>query len=156
MNYLLNLPSYPFIIIAALITVLVPLYIYRLKAYRHFRQIIETELKGVWPKTFLLVDEINIKIRGSLKEIEPASIEVRRFISFYRKRAFDTAMENYRNTCKTIDWNDHVTYNMFPSMRKAGDSQSYQADRGGRGKCYNNQKGSMRRIIVDGHSDNFN
>lgn len=71
MNYLFNFPSYPFIIIAALITVLGSLYIYRLKAYRRFRQVVETELKGVWPKTFLLVDEINVKIRGSLKEIEP-------------------------------------------------------------------------------------
>lgn len=121
MNYLFNLPSYPFIIIAALITVLGSLYIYRLKAYRYFRQIIETELKGVWPKTFLLVDEVNIKIRGSLKEIEPASIEVRRFISFHRKRTFDITMEKYRDACKTINWNNHVTYEMYPSMRKHGD-----------------------------------
>jgi len=116
MNYFLNLPSYPFIIIAALIGVWGSLYLYRQRAYRHFRQIVETGLKGVWPTTYLSPDEVNAKIRQSLKEIEIAGIEVRRFISFYRKRAFDTALKNYCDICKTIDWNDHVTYNMFPSM----------------------------------------
>jgi hypothetical protein len=30
-------------------------------------------------------------------------------------------MEKYRNACKTINWNNHVTYEMFPSMRKPND-----------------------------------
>ncbi len=121
MDYFVNLPVVPFIIISALIGVLGTLYIYRLKACRHFRRVVETELKGVWPTTYLSPDEVNVKIRQSRKEIETASLEVKRFVSFHRKRAFNTAVENYCNACKTINWNGHVAYEMFPSMRKSGD-----------------------------------
>ncbi len=121
MDYFINLPVGAFTIIAALIGVLGALYLYRLKTYKHFRQVIETELKGIWPITLLTPNEVNAKIWQSPKEINSASVEVRHFISFHRRRAFDTAMEKYRNACKTIDWNAHVAYEMYPSMRKTGD-----------------------------------
>ncbi len=117
MNYLPNFPMYPFAIIAALIGALVTLYVFRLKAARHFRQIIYTELKGLYPEPRIMAGEANAQIRQSIIEIESASAEFRRFVSFYRKSTFDVAVKKYCETAKNTDWNKHTQKDWFPSMK---------------------------------------
>jgi hypothetical protein len=115
-EFIYSLPTWPFTIIAALIAMLVALYIFRLKAARHFRLIIYTELKGIYPEPRITADQANAQIRQSIKEIESASSEFKRFVTFYRKRAFDATVRKYCKTAKEIDWNKHTQRGWFPSM----------------------------------------
>lgn len=117
MNYLPEFPSYPFVIVAALISVLGVLYVFRLKASSRFRQVIFTELKGIYPEPRITADQANTQIRQSIKEIESASTEFKRFVTFYRKSSFDRAVQKYCKTAKNTDWNIHATKDWFPSMK---------------------------------------
>jgi hypothetical protein len=117
MDYIPNLPMYPFAIVTALIGALVALYVFRLKASRHFRQVIFSELKGIYPEPRITADQANAQIRQSIKEIESASAEFKRFVSFYRKISFDRAVQKYCKTAKDIDWSKHTSKDWFPSMK---------------------------------------
>jgi hypothetical protein len=110
MTYIPDLPMYPFTIIAALIGVLGILYIFRLKAGRHFRQIVLSELKGIYPEPRITVEQSNTQIRQSIKEIESASAEYRRFVSFYRKSSFDVAVQEYCKTARETNWQNTLDF----------------------------------------------
>ena len=81
------------------------------KASHEFRAAVLAELKGVYPIPRYLDIEVCGKFSQSIPKIESAAAEYRQFIPTDSKKAFNTALQDYREHCSRIRWESCVTYN---------------------------------------------
>lgn len=126
MDYLKELPIWPFTIVAALIGVLGAIIAQHISRYHTaavtFRNTIHVSLKGIYPaiELHLSSDEINAQILQSIPNIQLAVNEFSTFVPFHRKSGFNNAAQNYYKTARNTDWNIQHANQMFPSMKKNG------------------------------------
>ena len=80
-------------------------------ASREFRDTILAELKGVYPIPRYLDKEVCSRFSESIPNIESAASDYRQFIPAESQKAFDAALQNYREHCSRIRWESCVSYN---------------------------------------------
>ena len=86
-----------------------------------FREKVLDELKGLYPiPRFLEAEEI-IKFSESIPGIESASFELSHFLPSENRDAFDNALKNYCEHCKTITWSSCVMFKVLPGRNKPED-----------------------------------
>jgi hypothetical protein len=89
------------------------------QAATSFRSRVLAELKGLYPVTQYWDIQTFPRFSKSITEIESAAAEFR--FSVTRKRAFDTAVQEYCNHCKKTSWDECAAWTMYPAMRKEGE-----------------------------------
>lgn len=122
MDYIKDLPIWPFTIIAALLTILGAIQIQRTNSSRAaastFCNEVFNALKGIYPSLSIYVapDEINKRILQSIPQIITAATAFGYHLPFYRKSTFNKTTQNYIEIARNTDWNSHIAWLMFPDM----------------------------------------
>ena len=94
-----------------------------------FRRKVLAELEGLYPATQHWPENIYPRFSSSIVKIENIATEFRYFIPFYRKRAFDTALKDYRDYCNKTTWDEMFAYNLWPDFPEKMESPRSQFER---------------------------
>ena len=119
MDYLSELPSWPFTIIAALVAILGAFQVQRFISFRtaaeKFRKVVHESLVGIYPSTAFYIGaaEKNRITQTSINHINSAGSEFSHYISIFRKSRFTKTLAKYCETARQIDWQSDAAFNMY-------------------------------------------
>jgi hypothetical protein len=83
-----------------------------------FRNIILSELKGLYPVNDYWDKSIFPRFKQSIAKIESAATEFQFFIPFYQRKAYKKALSDYYDYCNKITWYDVAGYYFWPENQE--------------------------------------
>lgn len=107
-EYIQNIPTGLFIVLASLIAALVAVYIHRrnrfIAAANKFRNMILKELEGLFPVNGYWERNEYDRFKNSVPIVKREALEFRTVIPFYQKSEFDKAVIDYCAHSQDMNW----------------------------------------------------
>jgi hypothetical protein len=93
-----------------------------LRASEEFKNIIYTQLKGIFPEIVVYIkpEEIRKQITESIIPIKTGGEMFKHFLPFFCIGSFTRTLHHYCETARNTDWNAQLAHQMYPSMAEPG------------------------------------